>query len=98
MPLSASSAVVVLAAMASWTCVLRRRSGRAKTMATMTRAGARARMTSSSVGLSRNRMTMAPTRLSSDESSDVSVWVSIVRTCVTSLERREMSSPTRRRT
>ena len=39
-----------------------------------------------------------PTRLSSDESSEVTVCVSIMRTCVTSLERRLMSSPTRRRT
>ena len=42
-------------------------------------------------------MAMAPMRLSTDDSSEVSVCVSIVRTWVTSLERREMSSPTRRR-
>ena len=98
MPLRASSAVVVLAAMASWTRMLRRRSGRAKTTAMMTRAGARARMSSSSVGLSTSRMAMAPTRLRSDESSEVIVCVSRVRTWVTSIESREMSSPTRRRT
>ena len=96
MPLSASSAVVVELAMASWTRVLSLRSGRAKTTATITNAGARARMMTSSVGLRRNRMKMEPMRLSVLESSEVSVWVSIVRTWVTSLESREMSSPTRR--
>ena len=96
MPPSASSAVVVLVASASWTWVLSRWSGRPTTTATTISAGARSSTRSSRVGLASSRMTTAPTRPSSDESIDVSVWVSIVRTWVTSLERREMSSPTRR--
>ena len=98
MPLSASSAVVVEAAIESCTRVESRRSGRAKTTAMMTTAGASTRMTSSRSGLSRKSTTIEPMRLSTDESNEVSVCVSIVRTWVTSLERREISSPTRRRT
>ena len=50
----------------------------------------------SSVGLSVNRMMIEPTRPMTDDSRLVTVWVSIVRTSVTSLDRRETSSPTRR--
>ena len=95
-PDSASSAVVVLRAIASWTCVLTRWSGRPNTIATTMRAGASSRTTSSSVGLSVNRMMTEPTRPISDDSRVVTVWVSIVRTSVTSLDSRETSSPTRR--
>ena len=49
----------------------------------------------SSDGLSVNRMMIEPTRPMTDDRSCVTVWVSIVRTIVTSLDRREMSSPTR---
>ena len=96
MPDSASSAVVVLCAMVSWTCVLTRWSGRPKTIATAISAGARSSTMSSSVGLSRNRMMIEPTRPMTDDSRLVIVWVSIVRTSVTSLDRRDTSSPTRR--
>ena len=85
----------MLWAMASCTSVLTRSSGRPKITATASRAGARSTATSSSVGLSVNRMKTDPTRPISDESIEVVVWVSIVRTSVTSLERRETSSPTR---
>ena len=50
------------------------------------------------VGAEQEQDDHEPMRPSSDESSEVSVCVSIVRTCVTSLDSREMSSPTRRRT
>ena len=42
-------------------------------------------------------MTTEPTSPMTDDSSEVVVWVSMVRTRVTSLERRETSSPTRLR-
>ena len=96
MPDSASSAVVVLRAIVSWTWVLTRWSGRPKTIATAISAGASSRTTSSSVGLRVNRMMTEPTRPMTDDSRLVTVWVSIVRTSVTSLDRRETSSPTRR--
>ena len=51
---------------------------------------------SSSVGLSVNRMMTEPMSPMSDDSRLVTVWVSIVRTSVTSLDRRDTSSPTRR--
>ena len=44
-----------------------------------------------------NRITIEPMRPMSDDSIDVVVWVSIVRTSVTSLESRLTSSPTRLR-
>ena len=50
----------------------------------------------SSVGLSVNRMMTEPMSPMSDDSRLVTVWVSIVRTSVTSLDRRETSSPTLR--
>src|SRR3954453_129980 len=96
-PPSASSAVAVLCAMASWTSVLTRSSGRPKISATASSAGAARTATMSSVGLSVNRITMDPMRPMTDESIDVVVCVSIVRTSVTSLERRLTSSPTRLR-
>ena len=85
----------MLRAIVSWTWVLTRWSGRPKTIATAISAGASSRTTSSSVGLSVNRMTTEPTSPMSDDSRLVTVWVSIVRTSVTSLDRREISSPTR---
>ena len=42
-------------------------------------------------------MTTEPMSPMTDDSSEVVVWVSMVRTRVTSLERRETSSPTRLR-
>ena len=95
MPDSASSAVVVLRAIVSWTSVLTRWSGRPNTNATAISAGASSSTMSSSVGLSVNRMMTEPMRPMSDDSRLVTVWVSIVRTSVTSLDRRETSSPTR---
>src|SRR5450759_2176012 len=95
MPESASSAVVVARASSSWTWVLTRWSGRPNAKAMPIRAGASTRTTSRSVGLSTNRMTIDPTSPTEAASRFVIVWVSIVRTCVTSLERRETSSPTR---
>ena len=95
MPDSASSAVVVLRAIVSWTWELTRWSGRPKTMATAIRAGARRSTTSSRVGLRVNRMITEPTRPITDDSRLVTVWVSIVRTRVTSLDNLEISSPTR---
>ena len=95
MPDRASSAVVVLRAIVSWTWVLTRWSGRPNTMATTISAGASSSTTSSSVGLRVNRMMTEPTRPMTDDSRLVTVWVSIVRTSVTSLDRRETSSPTR---
>ena len=50
---------------------------------------------SRSVGLSVNRITTDPMRPMSDDSSEVVVWVSIVRMRVTSDDRRDTSSPTR---
>ena len=50
----------------------------------------------SSVGLRVNRMITEPTRPMIADSRLVIVWVSIVRTSVTSLDRRDTSSPTRR--
>ena len=85
----------MLPAIVSWTWVLTRWSGRPKTTATTISAGASSRTTSSSVGLSVNRMITDPTSPMTDESRLVTVWVSIVRTSVTSLDRRETSSPTR---
>ena len=95
-PDSTSSAVVVLRAIMSWTCVLTRCSGRPKMIATAMSAGARSSTTSSRVGLSVNRMITEPTSPITDDSRLVTVWVSIVRTRVTSLDSRETSSPTRR--
>jgi hypothetical protein len=88
--------VVVLRAIMSWTWVLTRCSGRPKTIATTINAGARSRTTNRSVGLSVNRMMTEPTSPMTDDRRLVTVWVSIVRTNVTSLDRREISSPTRR--
>ena len=76
--------------MVSWTWVLTRWSGRPKTTATAIRAGASSRTTSRSVGLSVNRMMTEPTSPMTDDSRLVTVWVSIVRTSVTSLDRREI--------
>ena len=76
--------------------MLTRWSGRPKTIATAISAGASSSTMSSSVGLSVNRMMTEPTRPMTDDSRLVIVWVSIVRTSVTSLDRRETSSPTRR--
>ena len=59
--------------------MLTRWSGRPKTMATAISAGASSSATSSSVGLSVNRMTTEPTSPMTDDSSEVVVWVSIVR-------------------
>ena len=75
--------------------VLTRWSGRPKTTATAISAGASSRTMNSSVGLSVNRMMTEPTSPMTDDSRLVTVWVSIVRTSVTSLERRDTSSPTR---
>ena len=86
----------MLRAIVSWTWVLTRWSGRPKTIATAINAGASSRTTSSSVGLSVNRITTEPTSPMIDDNRLVTVWVSIVRTSVTSFDRREMSSPTRR--
>ena len=99
MPDSASSAVVVLRAIVSWTWVLTRWSGRPKTIATAISAGASSSTTSSSVGLSVNRMMTEPTSPMTDDSRLVTVWVSIVRTSVTSLDRREieLADPVARR-
>ena len=96
MPDSASSAVVVLRAMVSWTSVLTRWSGRPNRNAIAMSAGARSSTMNSSVGLSVNRMMTEPMSPMSDDSRLVTVWVSIVRTSVTSLDRRETSSPTLR--
>ena len=95
MPDRASSAVVVLRAIVSWTWVLTRSRGRPKTTAMTSSAGASSSTMNSSDGLSVNRMMIEPTRPMTDDSSWVTVWVSIVRTIVTSFDRREMSSPTR---
>ncbi len=95
MPESASSAVVVARASSSWTCVLTRWSGRPNANATPMRAGASTSTTRSRVGLSTKRMTIDPSSPTDAASRFVIVWVSIIRTCVTSLDRREMSSPTR---
>ena len=62
MPDSASSAVVVLPAIVSWTWVLTRWSGRPNTTATTMSAGASSRTTNSSVGLRVNRMITEPMR------------------------------------
>ena len=96
-PDSASSAVVVLRAIVSWTWVLTRWSGRPNTMATAIRAGASSSTMNSSVGLRVNRMMIEPTSPMTADSRLVTVWVSIVRTSVTSLDSRDTSSPTRRR-
>ena len=48
------------------------------------------------LGLSVNRMMTEPTRPMTDDSRLVTVWVSIVRTSVTSLDSRDTSSPTLR--
>ncbi len=95
-PDSASSAVVVLRAIVSWTWVLTRWSGRPNTMATAIRAGASNSTMNSSVGLRVNRMMIEPTSPMTADSRLVTVWVSIVRTSVTSLDSRDTSSPTRR--
>ena len=87
--------MVVLLAMVSWTCVLTRCSGRPNTMATAMSAGASRSTTSRSDGLRVNRMITDPTSPMTDESRLVTVCVSRVRTRVTSLERRDTSSPTR---
>ena len=94
-PARASSAVVVLRAISSWTSVLTRWRGRPKRTATTMSAGARTRTRMSRVGERRKRMTTAPTSPIVADRRFVTVCVSIVRTCVTSLERRETSSPTR---
>ena len=75
--------------------MLTRWSGRPKIIATAISAGASSSTISSSVGLSVNRMMTEPTSPMTDDSRLVIVWVSIVRTSVTSLERRDTSSPTR---
>jgi len=94
-PDRASSAVEVLRAIESWTSVLTRCSGRPNTIAITSSAGARISATASRVGLRVNRMMIAPISPIRLDSSVVTVWVSIVRTSVTSLDRREISSPTR---
>ena len=95
MPPSASSAVAVLWAIVSWTCVDTRWSGRPNTIATASRAGASSSATRSSVGLSVNRIRTEPMSPMSDDSSDVVVWVSIVRISVTSDDsrRHELADP-----
>ena len=95
MPESASSAVVVERAISSWTWVATRWSGRPNASATTMIAGASTSTISSRLGLRMNRITIDPTSPTAAASRLVMVWVSIVRTCVTSLDRREMRSPTR---